>query len=125
MSDELAEAARLAGQRLLAWEEDREWLTDHEVALYREAIANHYLSTLTAPTPVDWQPIETAPKDGSPILAIGNCYGRPDEGVHYAIARWESEWVEGEDDEEQTVLKYLTHWKPLDTPPTLSRPKPQ
>lgn len=52
MSDELAEAARQAGQHLLVWEEDREWLTDHEVALYREAISNYYLSTLTAPTPV-------------------------------------------------------------------------
>lgn len=74
----------------------------------------------------EWQPIETAPKDGTPILASGINLGTPDKGRHYVIARWEicerpdpddwSGWYEPDGD--GGPYPWLTHWMPLPSPPT-------
>lgn len=74
----------------------------------------------------EWQPIETAPKDGTDILVIeplNNCYGK------ITNAFWEKEqnkifdghkitiegyWAESCDN--QLVLE-PTHWMPLPKPP--------
>ncbi len=67
-----------------------------------------------------WQKIETAPKDGSYVLASGWDYNRSGGTRHYAVVRWsDGGWREGElpwanDDE---GLLYLTHWMPLPAPP--------
>jgi hypothetical protein len=60
-----------------------------------------------------WQPIETAPKDGTPILAW------PCEGMPYVV-RWEHrvsgyKWIEagGEGYEQYEP----TNWMPLPEPP--------
>lgn len=66
---------------------------------------------------MQWRPIETAPKDGSPFLA---CHYR--SGVH-AIT-WHGKashvplygWCEG-DDAEDIDLWQPTHWMPLPPPP--------
>ena len=70
----------------------------------------------------DWQPIETAPKDGGRILLYVPPYG-PSCG-HYRESGWgrgTSNWYAA------SVLNKEaepTHWMPLPAPPTLKEPKP-
>ena len=58
-----------------------------------------------------WQPIETAPKDRTPVLlwdlVVGVLVARWDGAAwpHY----WDSETIPGQDE--------LTHWRPLPPPP--------
>lgn len=59
----------------------------------------------------DWQPIETAPKDGTWILIWGDRWDceQPDVGS------WDDDdWR----DDEGAVLAFATHWMPLPTPPS-------
>lgn len=68
----------------------------------------------------DWQPITTAPKDGTPILAT-------QKGYAYTLNRckvvfWDDEadavgWHIPEDDEGFPSHSWLTHWMPLPGPP--------
>ena len=74
----------------------------------------------------DWQPIETAPRDGTEFLAYGpeiNDDG-DDDGDEFiqeydeliCIACWRShsgEWVS-----DGMVIYHLTHWMPLPAPPS-------
>jgi hypothetical protein len=67
-----------------------------------------------------WQPIETAPKDGTSILVVM-------QGYTPAVARWlAGMWMtaemEGdfEDDDLDACEWNLTHWMPLPTPPAAS-----
>jgi hypothetical protein len=63
----------------------------------------------------EWQPIETAPKDGQPILVWR------DSGVH--IMRWRIRRDDGNGfwDEWHVGVRHLkiqpTHWMPLPEPP--------
>lgn len=60
-----------------------------------------------------WQPIETAPKDGTPFLAWNGHW----RGVAmYFEARYEEdpEWV---DEQTNYIEPEPTHWMPLPTPP--------
>jgi hypothetical protein len=76
---------------------------------------------------MNWQPIETAPKDGTMILvyepAIGE-YG--EEGIY--IVSWNREYsrqpktwcvILSEQDEQGgcSTVDYATHWMPLPPPP--------
>ena len=81
-------------------------------------------------TPMEWQDIETAPKDGTEILALYLYKGHvPD----YSIVRWENwghghgAWVawsdgqlviESQTDSGTSYLEpFVTHWMPLPEPP--------
>ncbi len=56
----------------------------------------------------EWQPIETAPRDGKLYLCFEHVEGRPDmSGVHTFVP---SEWVKGHP-------PHATHWMPLPKPP--------
>jgi hypothetical protein len=57
----------------------------------------------------EWQPIETAPKDGTLIIVPGGlAYWRNDEGWHT---------VTGEDWPGKPIRWEVTHWMPLPEPP--------
>lgn len=78
---------------------------------------------------MDWRPIETAPKDGTPILGTvaGYAYALQRCGVYY----WEGGtqevpsgawivkpgWMHQSDDDDDDRATWLTHWMPLPAPP--------
>ena len=84
----------------------------------------------------DWQPIETAPKDGTKFLATGLDYGtgpsRHTEIVFWDRRRWRSvntafpafgariprgaKWIG--DNYTTPAMVFLDHWQPLPAPPT-------
>lgn len=66
-----------------------------------------------------WQPIETAPKDGSAILAWG-------AGLGHLIAAFDREYGWGYrwcmlDGQNYSFASSLTHWLPLPAPPATQR----
>ena len=66
----------------------------------------------------EWRDIETAPKDGTVILASGLDYGKG-PSRHYSVVEWmdfgcESGWYP---DEDANPIIYLSHWMPLPEPP--------
>ncbi len=56
-----------------------------------------------------WQPIETAPKDGSPVLVF--------DGEHYAVGYWATEIGEWWVSKKMKTTMLGTHWMPLPAPP--------
>jgi Lar family restriction alleviation protein len=69
-----------------------------------------------------WQPIETAPKDGTLVLICG--FGS--EGYYVADAKWDGEWLLFHpDNDDHTEPSYnVSYWMPLPAPPSeLSRPE--
>ena len=67
-----------------------------------------------------WQPIETAPKDGTKVLvwrpSIGTHYEEPKELIAHADV---DVWVEG-NWWRSRCNQQPTHWMPLPAPPTLA-----
>lgn len=62
---------------------------------------------------MDWQPIETAPKDGVTV----RLYGYGEQGIGYW---WRNDWVPAHllpSDEEPEFSFTATHWAPLPPPP--------
>lgn len=78
----------------------------------------------------EWQPIESAPKDGTLILAWGCWAGEingPDDDPELAIVCWDGQrgdypgfdWMVTGTDAHAAWLK-PTHWQPLPDAPTLN-----
>ena len=68
---------------------------------------------MSAPTPADaWQPISTAPDDGSHVLlwdqSVGLLQGWMDRDGQWCHA-WDGEYI--------PRPEALTHWRPLPPPP--------
>lgn len=71
-----------------------------------------------------WQPIETAPKDGSTIILWGKYHSEPVTAAWAPRGKWASRWdgvtvIEAQGD---TYTDYAeptapTHWRPLPAPP--------
>jgi hypothetical protein len=80
------------------------------------------LSKLYSTLPqTSWQPIETAPKDGTLVLICG--FGS--EGYYVADAKWDGEWLLFHpDNDDHTEPSYnVSYWMPLPAPPSeVSRP---
>lgn len=75
---------------------------------------------------MEWQPIETAPKDGTSVL-LGCDYDRLGK-ARVTLAWWDGKWLESqywneceEEWEDCTVQFRPTHWMPLPEPPTKGR----
>jgi hypothetical protein len=61
--------------------------------------------------PVAWQPIETAPKDGTPVWVRGWNWGKEGTQRHACYAWWDGEeWRETKGSDEAGFLRYLTDW---------------
>jgi hypothetical protein len=89
-----------------------------QIALEDAASAHEVLALLATPAPAagtTWQPIETAPKDETPILGFVPSYHRGKGGI--SVILWmEGAWYDGRAFETEP-----THWMPLPAPPALSR----
>jgi len=79
---------------------------------------------------LEWQPIETAPKDGSEVLGV---YKPESYSADYSIIRWNERrktWVAMADGSDSIQSQgdtwtyyhepYITHWMPLPKPPALA-----
>jgi hypothetical protein len=65
---------------------------------------------------MSWQPIETAPMDGTLVLIAAHDNGMPSQPRHVLIAKYDGEdWRQ--DDSEYSETWPPTHWMPLPTPP--------
>lgn len=64
-------------------------------------------------TDTTWQPIDTAPKNQTPVWVRGWDWGRSQAGKrHYCWAYWDgSNWIEAKVIEPAT-LDFLTDWRP-------------
>lgn len=65
----------------------------------------------------EWQPIATAPKDGTSILCTM-------EGGHdgpYYVLFWNGNYFESVDSGTGPSMEYISHWQPIDAPPPLSQ----
>lgn len=72
-----------------------------------------------------WQPIETAPQDGTRILATGGGLGKEVEAVTYneRVGCWSAETCTLDDtDHEPDGYSRPTHWQPMPDTSALSRP---
>jgi len=69
----------------------------------------------------DWQPIETAPKNGTVIIL-----GWAHEPTWLVSSRWDEELEIWEDvggaDEDEGGYARMTHWTPMLTPPPPANP---
>lgn len=66
-----------------------------------------------------WQPIETAPKDGTWIMIYEPYGGGQNVDLTHWIASWgdyghDEGWI---DQDDALVTRNPTHWQPLPTPP--------
>lgn len=62
----------------------------------------------------EWQPIETAPKDGTLVLTWG------DARACFAVSYWcpsDEEWMTDFRGKGNEQIVYATHWMPLPAPP--------
>lgn len=77
----------------------------------------------------DWQPIETAPRDGTPVDLWARQRGNHGAAHRYTDAFFSKEhdcWRLGQFYEYQySPPLTITHWKPLDTPPLIASPAPE
>lgn len=64
---------------------------------------------------VMWQPISSAPRDGTRILTWSGSHG-----VEVAQWTWNEKWeifATAEYDNDWAILEGVTHWQPLPAPP--------
>lgn len=108
-------------------------LTDAQMNTLAEGMVERLAAKVTAAEREEWQPIETAPRDGTVILAYGNkYYPQGIDAPKMAFTRWKTEtrdeWVWLDDVTKQLVTIdesdwdseggiSPTHWLPLPPPP--------
>lgn len=75
-----------------------------------------------------WQPIETAPKDGTRILFalpyVWCGYWRCERPVGMPDYRWDETWIGWTREAFEDRPLNPTHWMPLPDPPAFSAPEP-
>lgn len=105
---------------LLAINSQRNHALKHDA---NELLSEHKRIVLESP----WQPIESAPKDGTEILVAGPTPGHSRDGAYISVGMfddglWWSSWWE--EREEENALFPPTHWQPLPPPPSPLSPQP-
>jgi hypothetical protein len=118
VADWLEDQARIATNGLHCGDNSAMIQQTHDWANKLEAAARH----LRAVPQTSWQPIETAPKDGTLVLICG--FGS--EGYYVADAKWDGEWLLFHpDNDDHTEPSYnVSYWMPLPAPPSeVSRPE--
>ena len=84
-----------------------------------------------SPQPEGWQPIETAPKDGTSVLIVMERGGRRFVGEAHYLDRDDSDcgwWWAGEypgSYHASMIGDPVTHWMPLPAAPVLPTPEPE
>jgi hypothetical protein len=85
------------------------------VSWERKIVENRYICAICK-SPL-WQPIETAPKDGTVIIVYGYKNDRPNVQTHfYQTAAWVGN---GYTNAANSWLKDVTHWMLLPAPPKM------
>jgi hypothetical protein len=81
---------------------------------WREALT----AAIAAMKQAGWQPIETAPKDGSYVLLYDDRYLHSD--TSYLIAQWDGDywWGHRTKSGKCFIWREATHWQPLPAAPT-------
>lgn len=64
-----------------------------------------------------WQPIETAPKDGTWILVTGWDSGAPNQNRYYCTCRYDKDYGSFCESSDYRWFKDFTHWMPLPDSP--------
>lgn len=77
-----------------------------------------YIAQLEAQGSSRWQPIETAPKDGTPLLGFMPTYYKGKGGFSVIIWMKGSRSPNGDWYDNRAWITQPTHWMPLPTPPT-------
>lgn len=74
----------------------------------------------------EWQPIETAPRDGSIFVVLAPCIDSPDATYYDGQVRiWTRQWIVNDYDKngawwdnwKASIAPKPTHWMPLPAPP--------
>lgn len=66
---------------------------------------------------MEWQPIETAQKDGDDVLISGFNYNDESKGRWVGMAAYNQFGVWGQNEFDETGYYQPTHWMPLPEPP--------
>lgn len=68
---------------------------------------------------MEWQPIKTAPKDGTVVIVRGfyDCYGTPMQATAAQFRENYGYWMRDNFGTGYTVSCNPTHWMPLPEPP--------
>lgn len=77
-------------------------------------------SVVSALSPSAWQPIETAPKDGTPILVAHTSHCVEEAYYHSGDKSWQSANTDPSDYVSGTI--YPHHWMPMPAPPLALSP---
>lgn len=106
MTDQPKDPATVAAEKIGANCIEREcdsWRFDYRLAanIIREAYAQA------------WQPIETAPKDGTNILGCVQAVQRSQGEMFW----YKDRWVTWDGENHTRTVMYPTHWMPLPEPP--------
>jgi hypothetical protein len=68
----------------------------------------------------NWQPIETAPKDGTRVVLY-----LPEFAEEYRIAFWARSWGEWQTIPGLYSCRSASHWMPLPPPPATAKGRPE
>lgn len=102
-------------------ETNANWI-EREIDDVLGAIENYRQEAGTARTaatiPPAWRLIESAPRDGTRILATGFDWGRPTNPRHFAVVFWEPDQCQFLNFyDHDSTFTHLTHWMPFSVEP--------